>query len=346
MAKASQKSTLFGSGSLEPANDDKLQNLYWNRAQLKQQFAEKADENYRLEKLLKEQEGVTARVRQRLEHIENLLYDPDWVFNAAVFYQLRGLNKRCCAKLARFAEQLKQQREQRVHEDVLKQWNAEQQAQAAGIQKRVAERRVAVQLLEDQLAGEHERISAMNGISKMLKGRQASAAVEELEAELASARGEEQELLAELESIQQRARPEVPGLDTAQKRSINFMILSFAQELLFRFSDRNFAAMVKEASEKSVGAINYGSKDDCDRLFKRISEQAEALDKPLGNADALKDRAARIAEHADFPTADAAVPTPGTVATLFMFDAAGAVRTADGNILGEDYWSLSEVLSR
>ena len=35
----------------------------------------------------------------------------------------------------------------------------------------------------------------------------------------------------------------------ATKRSINFMVLSFAQDLLLRFSDRNFAAMVRESGE-------------------------------------------------------------------------------------------------
>ena len=35
----------------------------------------------------------------------------------------------------------------------------------------------------------------------------------------------------------------------------------------------NLAAMAKEASAKSVGAINYESKTDCDEIIERIEQR-------------------------------------------------------------------------
>lgn len=329
----------------ETGSDDKLHDLYWNRAQLKQEYARQADENFRLKKLIKEQEGSTARVQQQLEHLENLLLDPAWIHNVVVFYQLRGLNVRCCRKLAAFAEQLKQQREQRMHKQDLVEWNEQRRKDASVVEAAIGEQRMQLQILEDQVLAERQRKESMNGLSKMLKGKQASAAIDELEASMAVATQREQELLAELEEIQNRQPPPVPGLEIAQKRSINLMILAFAQEIYLRFDDRNFAAMVKESSEKSVGAINYGSKEDCDRLLAKVLVQSERLEAPSELADVLKQRVAKIAEHADFANADDAVPAAGTVATLYAFDA-GGMRSADGNLMGEDYWQISQVLAR
>ena len=330
----------------DTAGGDKLHELYWNRAELKQAYAKQADEIHRLTKLIREQEGSTARVRQKLDHLENLLLDPEWVHNVVVFYQLRSLNARCCRRLAKFAEQLKQQREQRIHQGHLVDWNEKRKREAGVVEARIGELRGSLQTLEDALVAERQRLEDMNGISRMFRGRQASRDLEALEGEIVSTQADEQNLLAELETIRRRKPPEVPGLDVAAKRSINLMILAFAQDLYLRFEDRNLAAMVKEASEKSVGAINYGSPEDCDRLLRRLVAQTERLEQPPELADVLKRRVAKIAEHADFGSTEESVPRAETVATVFAFDSAGTVRSSDGNLLGEDYWKLSQVLGR
>ncbi|MEM8817642.1 MAG: hypothetical protein AAGE85_17615, partial [Pseudomonadota bacterium] len=225
-------------------------------------------------------------------------------------------------------------------------WNEGRKAESRKVEGRIGEVRGSLQLLEDNLLEERQRIESMNGISRMLRGRQAGAELDELGARIEVLAQDEQRLIAELEAIQKREPPAIAGLDIAAKRSINLMIIAFAQELLLRFEDRNFAAMVKESNEKSVGAIKYGNKDDCDRLLREVQRQCARLEQPVDLADTLKRRVARISEHADFAADDEAVPRPATVATLFAFDPGGAVRSSDGNLLGEDYWQLSRVLCR
>ena len=346
MVKATAKTSLFGTASLEEAGDEKLRDLYWNRAQLKQQFAEKEDENHRLKKLLEEQEGSVARAEQKLEHLENLLLDPEWVHNIVVHYQLRGLSARCCRMLATFAEQLKQQREERRHKMVVAEWNETRKNDLAVAEQALMAHRADLNDIENQITAEHLRVESMNGLSKLLRGRQSSAVIDELEAQVAVARERDAELLGAVEVIRKREPPPVPGLDIKAKRSINFMILAFAQDLLLRFSDANFAAMVRESSEKSAGAIKYGSPADCSKLLRQVATETRRIEDRADTPDALKARAARIAEHADFTADDEAVPVPGTVAAVFAFDANGGVRTSDINILGQDYWQLTRVVSR
>ena len=102
---------IFGNSEEKAEDSEKLLDLYWNRAELKKAFAELRDEKFALADRVKHHEGATARVQQKLDHLESLLLDPEWVHNVVTFYQLRRLSMSCAGKIARFAEQLKQQRE-------------------------------------------------------------------------------------------------------------------------------------------------------------------------------------------------------------------------------------------
>ena len=56
-------------------DSEKLLELYWNRAELKKAFTDLRTEKFRLQALIKEQEGATARFEQKLNHLEQLLLD-------------------------------------------------------------------------------------------------------------------------------------------------------------------------------------------------------------------------------------------------------------------------------
>ena len=107
-----------------------------------------------MQKRIQEQQGSTARITQKLEHLESLLIDPEWVHTVVVFYQLRSINRRCRSKLAKFAEQLKQQRERRQQDGELAQWKEALAAKAEEIQSQIGEQRLAVQMLEDRMQAE------------------------------------------------------------------------------------------------------------------------------------------------------------------------------------------------
>jgi hypothetical protein len=340
------RTALFTVSNEKGDENEKLVELFKNRAELKKEFAKLRKEQFRLQQRVKEQQGTTARITQKLEHLESLLVDAEWVHTVVVFYQLRALNKRCQRKLAKFAEQLKQQREGRLQDGQLAGWQEDLKQEMAALQQQIGEHRMHIQVLEDRLQAERHRLESMSGLAKVMKGRAASGEVDEIAAQLADAQQVEQELLLELDGIQKREPPDTPGLGIGDKRSINFTIIAFAQQLFLQFRDQRLAALVKESGDKSVGAINYGEKDDCDSLLAHVQKQADSMEKLADFADVLKRRTALIAEHAVFKNDDDVVPIPGTVATVFAIDANGVVREKDTNLLGENYWGLSDVLSR
>jgi hypothetical protein len=337
---------LFGNSEEKPQDSEKLMDLYWNRAELKKSFANARKEHYRLQDQIKKQEGATARIQQKLDHLEDLLIDPQWAHNVVVFYQLRGLARRCERRLATFAEQLKQQREKKQQEEVQAEWESKLAEEVAQVEEQLLVRRHVMQQLEEQLSTEQDQLDSMSIFAKIFKGRSVKANVRDLEHQLEAARAEEDSLNAELTSIGGRAPPESKGLDVASKRSINVMILAFAQQLYLQFGDGDFAALVKESGEKSVGATNYGNQHECAQILQRMDERSEIMEKDMDFADILRKRATLISKKAEFHNKTDVVPMSASTTTLFDIDEEGLVQEKQVNILGENYFAIAKVLSR
>ena len=164
---------IFGNSEEKTQDSDKLMELYWNRAELKKEFAGMRKEQFRLKDVIKDQKGSKARLQQKLDHLEDLLVDPQLAHNVIVFYQLRGLGRKCERKVAKFAEQLKQQREQKRHNSILADWNSTLEKEASGVKVQLLEKRDEVLQLEDQLQSEQRRLASMSGFKRLFSVRSA-----------------------------------------------------------------------------------------------------------------------------------------------------------------------------
>jgi chromosome segregation ATPase len=327
-------------------DNEKLVDLFRNRAELKKEFAALRNEKYQLQDRIKQHEGATARVQQQMDHLESLLLDREWVHNVVAFYQLRRLAAHCNVKLSRFAEELKQQREQRVHSKTTDAWNEQRDTQAASIEGEIGEHRLQVQLLEDQLQAERHKLTTMNGVSKMFRGRGLETEIDLISARIDAGQAREQELLQGLDKVYNATPPDHGGLDNMTKRSVNFMILSFAQQLYLHFAEDNLAQLAKDASEKSVGAVNYGTKYECDEIIERVEKRWDSMESVTDFADVLQRRAKLIARHAVFRNDDDVIPAAGSVATVFAIGPNGVVKEKDANLLGDNYFGIFKILSR
>lgn len=337
---------IFKAEPEQPQDTDKLVDLFRNRAELKKEFAALRDEKYRLQDRIKEQRGAVERVQQKLNHLESLLLDPEWVYNVVVFYQLRRLATHCENRVARFAEQLKQQREERVQKKILKRWKKKRERESAAVERQIGEHRMQLQLLEDQLLSERHKLQTMGGLAKLLRGRSAESSVAAIEEKTAAANEREAELLRELDRIASLEPPPHEGLDVATKRSINFMVLSYAQQLYLMYEEDDLVGLAKEASEKSVGAVNYGSKAECDDIVEKLVRRREEVEQADDFTEILQQRAKLIAEHAVFRNETDVVPSSATVATVYEIRANGQVVQQDANLLGENYFGVARALSR
>jgi hypothetical protein len=325
---------------------DKLVDLFRNRAELKKEFAVLRDEKYKLQDRVKQIVGETARVEQKLDHVENLLLDPDWVLNIAAFYQLRALARRCAQKLQRFAEQLKQQHEKQQHSEVLAVWGRQRREKQAVVERKIGEHRMTMQLLEDQLESERHHLKGMGKFMKWFGRRAVAREIQNIGERIAAGQVQDEELLKELQSIANMEQPTQRGLEVGMKRSINIKILCFAQQLYLQFDDEKLLQLAKEASQKGVGTVKYGSNQVCVQILAALERARRDNQFSAADADMLKKRLVLISQCAEYQGAEDAVPMPASVAKVFAFDAAGEVTETDANILGDNYFSIGKVLSR
>jgi len=337
---------LFKAEPEETRDKDKLIDLFRNRAELKIEFAALRDEKHQLQDRIKVHEGATARVQQQMEHLENLLSDPEWVNTVVAFYQLRRLAKKCTSKLSKFAEQLKQQREQRAHGQLLDEWNEQRGGREATIEAEIGEQRMQSQLLEDRLQAVRNKLAAMNSFVKMFRRKSLETEIDQIVTRSELVQAKENELLRALQEVQNLDPPDPEGLDIASKRTINFMILSFIQQLYLHFEEDGLAAMARESTVKSVGAVNYGSKYECDEIIERIGKRLKSMKSVSEFAEVLQKRAKLIADRAMFRNDDDVVPAPESVATVYSIDVNGVVREKGVSLLGDNYFGVAQALSR
>ncbi len=337
---------IFGQTRGDAQDSEKLLELYWNRAELKKEFANLRNETFRLKDRIKEQQGHAVRAQQQLVQLESLLLDPEWVHNVAVFYQFRALDAHLERKMARFAEQLKQQREQRQHRQLLVAWGAKRDAAAASLEAELAEVADRIESAGAELQAVQQKYSSTNRLLRFLRKRATKRTLDDIAGRIEA----DQKLGSQLKSALTKHRhdepPDVEGLDVHAKRSINCMVLSFAHQVFLHFREDGIAAMAREAGSKGAGSVRYGSKGDCDRLLLSIRRLQDSMGKASDYADLLQCRAKRIAERARFDGDDEAVPHPPSVATVLDIDETGQVRELELNLLQDNYWGISSVLSR
>jgi len=342
----SSLTAIFGSSAEKEQDSEKLMDLYWNRAELKKEFAGMRKEQHRLKDKSKKQDAMIARGRQKLDHLEGLLADPLWAHNVVVHFQLRGLSDRCRSKMAGFAEQLKQQREQKQHESLVDAWNADLALEAKQVQQLILDKQEHIHQLEDQLQAERRRLTTMGFLARLFRGRSATKTLDELAESVEIAQEEEKVLGEEIDAIRNRQPPDTQGLDIPTKRSINLMILAFAQQIYLHFQKDGLSELMKEAGGKSVGTINYGKMDDCTDMLRRMQSCGETMEQHPDFAGVLQERAKQLGERAKYQDKTGAVPVASSVAKLLSIDANGLVKESELDLLGQNYWEIGQVLSR
>jgi hypothetical protein len=225
-------------------------------------------------------------------------------------------------------------------------WKSKLAEESTQVEARLLVQRNQMKQMEDQLQAERQRLDSMGFFEKIFKGRTVKGNLKQLDQELEAAQAEEASSQADLLAIIDRSPPENQGLSASSKRSINLMILAFAQQLYLQFADNEFAVLVKEASEKSVGSTNYGNQHECAQILERIEKRTEIMDKDMDFADVLRKRATLISKKAEFHNKIDVVPMAASTTTVFDIDEDGLVQEKQAGILGENYFAIAKVLSR
>jgi hypothetical protein len=335
-------------GAVSP-DEERLMQLFQNRAGLKKAYADLKDEFHLLRDKLKQQEGATIRVQEQLDALGDLLGDPKTGFAALVFFQLRALWKTCHQQLSTFATDLTRQQEARETAKHKGDIDAEKNARLADADKRL---RSAAAEADDQrrvLADAQNELERLTAFWHYFRRRRRQRGLESLRMRVVMADSAVGDVHAERSAIEHEALPEFPGISLAARRNINLAVISYA-ELLCEHADAfGLAARAKEAVARRVHEMSFGTRADCESYMQRVqkAQAAVANQKQIGSA--VKVKLERLRATSEYRNSADTVPTADSLGPAEPpLDMDGGVKpsAATWNVLAEDYWDLYTVLLR
>ena len=336
-------------GASVSADEERLMQLFQNRAGLKKAHADLKDELHLLRDRLKQQEGATIRVQEQLDALGDLLADSSTGFSALVFYQLRGLWKTCHQQLSGFAADLTKTQEARETAKHRAECEASKSARLADVDNRLQSASQAADVQRQHLAGAQQQLQRLTAFWHYFERRRRQKALESLRQAVVVADGEVGELHAERSAIGGEALADFPGISLGARRNINLAIISYAELLCENVDAYGLAAKAKEAVARRVHEMSFGSRSDCEGYMQRVQKAQSAVANQKQITASLKVKLDRLRATCEYRNSADTVPTADSLAGASQPEAGGKAARSDApvwNVLAEDYWDLYTLLLR
>jgi hypothetical protein len=330
-------------GTHNPVEDERLLQLYWNRAELKKEFLSLQSERYELLDKIKKQEAGTQRAKEQQEQLEEHLGDPNTGPPALAYFQLRALWKLCAHKQARFTQDLKRQQEDRERRRQLLEFDQVQHARIAEVDRKLLDAQSAADTLEAQIQLLNRKNSSLKGFWHYFRRRKLQEEINALRARWETAATAVTDLKDERATVTATEAPAFPGLSAEGKRLVNTAAIGYARYLLDSLLPNGLALFAKETTVKRVYDVRYGSREDCVRLMSQVKTALLVLD---GDDDlaAIKVSTERSRAAAAYrndvdtvPLADSIGVAP--IPAQFANDVDSLGRSGI-NVLIDDYWDM------
>ncbi len=354
MESLTQLANLVRSRTRPPAalaEDQRVLDLFKNRAELKKAHGELQEEVYRLKDRIKQQEGATARVQEMLAALEARLGLIETAYPALVFYQLRSFWQCGREILEQFVAELVNQQEDRERRAFLAEHNRRQFARRQGIEG-------GLRTAETQHLDEQERVAELLAARAKLtrfwhyfKRREVDRRLHAAR-EAAAAAGEAlEEARAAAVRLSAEPAPQFAGLSLEARRAINLAAIAYAEVLCLRLIDTPLVALAREATSRREVADDYGDREECEALISAIATARLALQAKSNVAQDVKGRSERLKVIARYREATDTTPAAESVAigegdVLAGLPLGGRRAARMPNVLAEDTWDLFRVLLR
>lgn len=329
-------------------DDERLVQLFRNRAGLKKAHSSLQDEVYALKERVKQQASATTRAQEQLQGVETLLGNPEAGYAGLVFYQLRGLWRACNGQLATFASELERQQEDRERRRQAFEFNQQLNARVAEAEKRLAEAEDVAAERQRVLDEATQRLRALNRFWHYFRRRQVAAEVANLRAPLDVALAEAAQIRTEREALRLEQCPSFPGLGVEGRRAINLATIAYALVLGARLSEHGLAPRAKDAMARRVQEAQYGTRAECEALMMAIAQALAVVKSRKDIAGDIKDCVESLREAAQYRAEGDTVPLADSLAGIVPGNTGGrAVLALSGpQVLADDYWHIYQVLLR
>lgn len=334
-------------GATRPADDERLLQLYWSRAELKKELKRLQDERRQLLDSCQMQQSAVARMREHVDRLEAYLGNPEVAPHALIYFQLRSLWRVCAAKVAQFASDLQRQQEDRERHTQLIEFDRIRCQRLSESERQLSDARLNSDMLEAQLKLLEARLQSMLGFWNYFRRRHLAEGIEIERSQWDAAATLVTDLSDDHAVIEASQPPALPGISIDGRRTVNTAVIAYAQQLVVSLSQGGLAMLAKETTVRRAFDVRYGGRDDCVRLMTLLREAMTVVSE--SNDDlGLKERIAAVREAARYRSDTDTIPLTDSVVTLptpnLRVAAPDAVNRSAMHVLIDDYWDLSRVL--
>ena len=335
-------------GARQPEQDERLLQLFWNRAELKKELTRLQDERLKLLEQVRNQETATARAKEHVQVLEEYLGNPEIAVHALVYFQLRAVWRAAGARLGRFAEQLRQQQTDREQRRQVIEFDQTRRRELADFDRRIHDARSRADMLEAQIKLMDAKLAAMRGFWNYFRRRRLAEEIETERTQWDEAVTLVTDLSDDRTNLEETPPPEFPGISVDGRRVVNTAVIAYAQQLVTALAAGGLAMLAKETTSKRLFDVRYGSPTDCARLMTLLRDGLAMLKDESENLAGLKERTDVVRATASYRSDADTVPLTDSIGTLPLPTApVSGLETANRagvNVLVDDYWDLYQSL--
>jgi len=336
---------LFSRGGSNTEDEEQLLKLFWNRAELKKELDSLRNDIYQLSDQLKHEQALKLRVQQRYEQLEAMLSSPATAATSVTYYQLRDVWSRCFERLASVSDDLSRLHHDKKYRLHVAGFRRDLYKSLTGIQGEFGEINQSGELLRSQIHMLREKRTQCQGFWNFFTRRQLTSAIGKLRAERREITMRLGELTEDIQSRSSASPPEFAGLDIEEKRSINLMVIAYAQELYLHYADQEISKKAREAYIRQLSDIRYGDKHDCRSISSHIEERIGLLEADRKMQDRNQVRAQHLASLVSYRNDNDTIPSAEVLDRIILLKADGKpCGSVNINVLADEYWDVFAAL--
>jgi len=315
------------------AEDERLVELFRNRAELKKELQALDEERQRLLDRLKLQEGATMRVEEQLAALEQYLGRPDEGYKCLAYFQLRAVWRGATRRLEQFAEELARQQKDRERKQQLTVFERAKRERLADIDRELAEARMLADQLQAEQRLDEQQLAGLHGFWNHFRRRRVRETIEARRFRIDAAVTQLTDLGDRQHEIESEPPPLFEGLSVDGRRAVNLAVIAYAEALHDRIAAAGLADLVRQSTLRRVYETVYGGREECLALLQRAGRLVVELDHMQDDLVDIKARTDRMRATATYRTDGDTIPHHETLQSA-------------APVLLEEYWDVYKVLLR
>jgi hypothetical protein len=329
-------------GRRPSAEEERLVELFRNRAELKKELTALDEERHRLLDRLKLQEGATMRVEEQYAALEQYLGRPDEGYKSLAYFQLRALWRTGSKRLEQFAGDLARQQKDRERRAQMAEFERDKRARLGDVDREFVEAKVLADQLQAEQKLAQQRLGELAGFWNHFRRRKLEDAIAARALRLETAQAAVTDLGDARHAIEAEPPPAFEGISLEGKRAVNLAVVAYAEWLCDRLAADGLADLARQTTLRRVFESGYGGREECLALMDRAAKAIADLERQSDDLVELKSRTDRLRRSARYRGENDPIPMQDSISPP---DNPGRTH-GSVNVLLEEYFEIYGALLR